>query len=71
VNKYKASFILATTLAALYSLGALFTGGDGFLNNPDEAPVGFDLASFLLIFLLGFLIGLIPFRKILNSLKNK
>ena len=71
MKKFKTPLIIATILSCLYWFGATFGGGDGFTHNPDEPPVGADWTSFFSIFLLGFLAGFVPLRRIINKLKNK
>jgi hypothetical protein len=71
MKMFKAPLIIATILSCLYWFGATFAGGDGFTNNPDEPPVGVDWASFFSIFIIGFLFGLFPLRRVVNKLRNK
>jgi len=70
MKMFKAPLIIGTILSCLYWVGATFAGGDGFTNNPDEPPVGADWVSFLSTFLIGFLAGFVPLRRIINKLKN-
>jgi len=50
------------TLLSWY--GGTHAGGDGFLPNKSQAPVGFTSGNLIAALILGGLIGLIPWRKL-------
>jgi uncharacterized transporter YbjL len=61
------SVIVVTLLSWL---GSSLGGGDGFLPDKSQTPVGFTSGSLISALILGVLIGLIPWRKIGNFVKK-
>ena len=61
------SMVLVTLLSWF---GSTQVGGDGFLPDKSQAPVGFTSGSLISALILGALVGLIPWGKMANLVKK-
>ena len=70
-NKIKPAAITGVIFGVMSYYGATQTGGDGFFNDPNQAPVGADPVGIIFMVLLGAGLGALPWRSIGKKLFNR
>lgn len=70
-NRIVRAFIVSGFFGFFNVIGSTQGGGDGFFNDKNQNPVGFNLTTFLVTLIFGWLIGFLPWERLKARLTKK
>jgi hypothetical protein len=70
-QRLKPTIITGSLFGAFNYYGSEYVGGDGFFADSSQAPVGSTLAGVLFSFILGAVLGFIPWKNLVKRIFRK